>query len=77
MSMQSRNWDLIKGEEVCYSKFKAKYTALFFTSKGEGFSYVIAESIATNIPIIAINSHGVSEVVGKKRGFLISNFQDF
>lgn len=77
MLLKNECWELFLDNEINYNKFKQKYSALLFSSKGEGFSYVIAESMIINIPIIAFNSHGVSEVIGKKRGKLISSYKEF
>ena len=36
----------------------------------KGRHFILAESILQKIPIIALKSHGVSEVVGKKEVFI-------
>ena len=49
----------------CYSQAKA------------GSSYVLAEAMVYEIPIIAAKAHGVSEVVGRKRGWLFVDYKEF
>lgn len=70
------NWSISK-DDLNYANLKISHDALLFSSMGEGSSFVLAESILQRIPIIALKSHGVSEVVGKKRGFLYTNYKSF
>ena len=76
ISEDVHNWSISK-DNLSYANLKISHDALFFTSMGEGSSFVLAESILQKIPIIALKSHGVSEVVGKKRGFLYKNYKSF
>ena len=52
------------------------YDALLFTSKGEGSSYVLAEAMVYEIPIIAAKAYGVSEAVSKARLALV-DYKEF
>lgn len=70
------NWTISK-DNLDYKNLKLSHDALLFSSMGEGSSFVLAESILQQIPIIALKAHGVSEVIGKKRGFLYTNYKNF
>lgn len=76
LSIGSQNWQ-IRTDVLDYSKLKESHDALFFTSKGEGSSYVIIEAMSYQIPIVASNVHGVREAIGSKRGALIKSYSEF
>ena len=75
ISEDVHNWSISK-DNLSYANLKISHDALFFTSMGEGSSFVLAETYYKN-PIIALKSHGVSEVVGKKEVFYIKIIKAF
>ena len=62
----SLNWK-IHCEALDYNAIAHTYDAPRLQRQS---SYVLAEAMVYEIPIIAAKAHGVSEVVGRKRGYL-------